>query len=260
MTSERSGRLYPEIPDEGIIDIHCHLIPGVDDGCPTLEDSIACIQRLIRNGFSGSICTPHAVFDDFPGNVPSRIAQKVEELSARLKEHGIEYALWAGAEVRLNPSTLGWFDQYGVATLGNSCCALIDTWDSNWPRAAEQVIDFLQEQQYQPILAHPERMLLPDANMEPLLDYLQSRGVWLQGNLNSLAGGEGRAARERMRKWLAEDRYFVIASDLHRPWDMDGRMEGIEILEREVGAAKRKMLLCDRPREILSSQQVRITS
>ena len=101
----------------GFIDLHSHLLPGIDDGCVTLEQSLACVRRLMERGFTGTACTPHIWLEQFPANVPANISRWVEELSGHLGEQGLEYRLWPGGEVRIARDTVAWFEEHGVPTL-----------------------------------------------------------------------------------------------------------------------------------------------
>lgn len=235
----------------GRIDLHSHLLPGVDDGCCAVEESLACVERLIEAGFVGTVCTPHIWLEQFPASVPANIAQWVTALAAEIQEAGLPYRLWSGGEVRLADNTVRWFKEHGVPTLGEGRCVLIDYWGVEWPRFADEAVDYLLRHGYQPILAHPERMNLPETDMDQLLASLARCGVRLQGNLNSMLGGEGQGARERMERWLAEDRYWVLASDMHDVDGLEARLAAVANVEQLVGAEATSRMLARRPREIV---------
>ncbi|HVW00383.1 MAG TPA: CpsB/CapC family capsule biosynthesis tyrosine phosphatase [Planctomycetaceae bacterium] len=235
----------------GRIDLHSHLLPGIDDGCTSLAESLACVRRLLDAGYVGSVCTPHVTYYQFPRNTPEAIAGWVADLQAEIDAAGLEYRLWTGGEVRIAEETAAWLDAVGVPTLGDSRYVLIDWWNRTWPNFCYELCEFLMDREYRPILAHPERMGLEEAELWEVLAELQRMGVRLQGNLNSLSGGEGPQAADWARRLLAEDRYFLIASDMHRPHALDGRIAGLEELEKLVGAEKAAELLEHRPRQIL---------
>ena len=91
-----------------------------------------------------------------------------------------------------------------------------------------------------------------DAELSRILDALQQMGVRLQGNFNSLSGGEGPAAEEWARRLLREDRYYLMASDMHHPGSLEGRFNGLRWLEEELGPAKTSQILEERPQALLS--------
>lgn len=235
----------------GYLDLHSHLLPGIDDGCRNLEDSFACVRRLLGHGFVGTVCTPHYWFEQFGNNSPAIIRDLVAGLQEKLAAEGLKYSLWAGGEVRICEDTIRSFKQHGIPTLGPSNFVLIDFWGYTWPRCGDEVVDYLLSNDFQPILAHPERMALDDTELFILLESLMAKGVRLQGNLNSISGGEGRLAQERIFQLLEEDKIFLIATDMHQPHALDGRMEGIDILSQKVGEAKVNQYIQERPADIL---------
>ena len=245
------GRMAESL-SRGFIDLHSHLIPGVDDGCRRVRDSLACIRRLMEEGFAGSVCTPHVWPDLYPANTPQAICHWVDDLRGAASAAGLDYPLWPGGEIRIAPGMMDWFDRHGVPTLGESRCVLIDYWGGDWPPFADEFIDWLIAGGYQPILAHPERMGLADDALSHLADGLIDRGVWLQGNLRSLAGGEGRQAQLQLESLVEGGRVFALATDTHGPRDIDGRLAGIASLRRLQPDAD-ETLLGTRPREVLGN-------
>lgn len=240
------------LPEHGWIDIHSHLLPGIDDGCQTLEESLECVDRLKQRGFVGSVCTPHFWPFHFPMNSPERITAGVLKLQQQLESRGITYALWSGAEVRIDQDTISWMQRWGVPVLGGSRCVLVDYWGITWERYVDDTLDFLLDSGYQPILAHPERMGFDDAEMEAAVASVQQRGVWLQGNFNSLTGNEGRTAERWVRRLLADDRYHLLAMDMHRPDSLTSRFQGMIHVEAEFGGDRLHALLHERPRSVLT--------
>ena len=238
------------VPPTGRIDIHSHILPGLDDGCRDLNESLACVQRLREAGFVGSICTPHVWIDMFPDNVPQRIAAETQRLQRELHDRGIDYTLWPGAEVRLYDGIIDWFKAYGVPTLAESRCVLVDFWDQVWPRWAESVFGWPLEHDYQPILAHPERMPARQ-NLDAHLAKLEAMGVWLQGNALCMTGEEGYHADHFVRQLLAQNRYKLIALDMHRPETLDARLDGLTLIEMEQGKATLSRLIEQAPRELV---------
>ncbi len=190
----------------------------------------------------------------FPGNTPQRIAELVSQLRQVLASHQLDYELWEGAEVRLAEDTLQWFRRVGVPTLGPSRCVLVDHWGHDWPAYAQGVIDHLLQEDYQPILAHPERMCLEPETWEPLIDRLLDQGVWLQGNFNSFAGGEGQRAVRWLEQLLASGQIRVMALDMHRPHSLVGRLTGLAEFAQQFGQERLTTMIAEQPRAILAHQ------
>ena len=242
----------PPIPPTGFIDLHCHLLPGIDDGCQTLAQSLECVAAWLEAGFVGSACTPHLGPSWYQTNTPDNIARWVSEFRRKLAEAGLAYSIWDGGEVRISAETIEWFSYWGLPTLGPGRCVLLDWWGDYWPDFATETCRFLLDNGYQPILAHPERMGLADGDLEAALDELERAGVWLQGTLNSLSGGEGETAQRRARQLLRDDRYYLLATDTHTPNGLPGRLRGLAALSSEFGAERMATLLEARPREVLT--------
>lgn len=237
----------------GRIDLHSHLLPGVDDGCAELEESLECVRQLLANGFCGTVCTPHVWPVEYRRNTPGRIAAAVDRLEAKLAQTGLDYKLWPGAEVRIDADAVAWLEEHGVPTLAASRYVLIDWFGYDWPKFGDELVGWLQARGYRPVLAHPERLWLPEPDWTELLNTLQSQGVLLQGNLNSLSGGEGDEAQARGLRLLAEGRYTALALDMHGPDTLPGRFGGIEVALENVGRRQVDELLCERPLEMVGS-------
>jgi protein-tyrosine phosphatase len=232
------------------IDVHSHMLPGIDDGCEDIEQSLESIARLQAYGYVGSVCTPHIWPELFPGNTPSHIQGLTIQLQRELEARDIDYRLWPGGELRLFKGAIKWLQQHGVPTLAGTRYVLCDLWEDRWPRHADQTLDYLLEEGYTPILAHPERMNL-DGKLPTQLDRLAERSVLLQGNFNCFTGVEGPLAAERVRRFLHEDRYSLMAMDMHRPEVLDTRIEGLEIMAEEFGVAEVDRLTDQAPRRLL---------
>lgn len=241
----------PPLPAVGRIDLHSHLLPGIDDGCESVDESLACVRRLLAGGYIGAVCTPHVTRESFPDNTPENIAADVVELRGEIARAGLEFWLWPGGEVRLTASTIDWFEEAGVPTLGNGRTVLVDFWGRRWPLHATEACRWLIDRGYEVLLAHPERMDFLAADLAKILDELAELGVRLQGNLNSLSGHEGEEARKWSEKLLLADRYLALASDTHDPDGIDGRVQGIARAERLVGTQRLVELLETEPRRLL---------
>lgn len=239
------------------IDLHSHLIPGVDDGCGRIDETLACIGRLQTAGFVGSVCTPHVWPDLYPANTLGAVRGRVEELRGELLRAGVDYQLWPGGEVRIAPATSGWLARQGVPTLGPSRYVLIDYWGGNWPPFADELVDWLLDREYVPMLAHPERMGLDDAQLTRIVESLARRGVLLQGNLRSLAGGEGPQARAQLQGLLQQGQVYALATDTHGAADVDGRLAGLKVLDELLGPEASEKMLGMRPSEIVGVQWAR---
>lgn len=238
------------MPEPGRIDIHCHLLPAIDDGCVTADDAALTIERLIERGYSTSICTPHIWPDMYPAITPARVDEWTRALGAFLRERGIEYELLSGAEVRLFKGAVKWFQTHGVPTLGPSNLVLLDSWDAKFPRHAFKTIDWLLDEGYRPVLAHPERAQIGD-KIDDVMARLSARGVLFQGNLMPFAGLDVPCSDTLAWRFLDEGRYAMLALDLHRPDTLDDRLLGLDLVAQHIGDEALERLTSHAPRRLL---------
>ncbi|NJL11983.1 MAG: capsular biosynthesis protein [Microscillaceae bacterium] len=196
------------------VDVHSHLLPGIDDGARTLEESLGLLKGFWQMGYQKVITTPH-IMGDFYRNTPAIIRQKEEEVRKALLEAGIPIALEAAAEYYLDEWFIHLLEQRKeILTFGNKYL-LFETGFANMPHQLFEVIFEMQTQGYQPILAHPERYVYLQENPNKL-DKIVERGVGLQINLNSLNGFYGPTVKELAEKILASYPVKLLGSDCHK--------------------------------------------
>lgn len=235
--TEASGPSNPMAkapPPAGLIDLHSHILPGIDDGCADLDETLASIAQLQAHGYSASFCTPHHWPQAFPHIIPPHITIWLDQLNEDLHAAGVEYMLYPGGELRLFPGVIEWCEQNGVPTLGPSRWVLIDFWEKKWRKWIDQSLDWLQAQGYGIIWAHPERSVTAKHFDKHLTD-MQSRGVLLQTNLSSLTGANGPIAEDIGSGLLQDGRLTFLALDMHRPEALEERLEGLAVARELVG-------------------------
>lgn len=193
---------------KGATDWHSHILPGVDDGIQTLEDSLDVLAYYEKIGIREVWLTPH-IMEDMPNTV--------EDLRARYEELQEAYR----GPVKLNLAAENMMDNLfnerldanellPIGPKGDHL--LVETSYYQPPIDLHGTLERVREKGYQPILAHPERYrYMGDADY----DYLHARGVKLQMNIVSLAGGYGRTAQEKAQMMLSKGYYSFFGSDLH---------------------------------------------
>ena len=252
MTPDPNPQPQPTIPP-GRIDIHSHILPGIDDGCTTVAESLESIRLLKDHGYVGTICTPHCWPQNYPHITPMHIKVWRDALADEIEKAGLEYQLWTGGELRIFPNAIPWMKQHGVPTLADSRYVLCDFWEPKWRDWIDVTLDWLIAEGYTPILAHPERSPTRN-NYESHLDRLVEKGVILQGNLRCFTGEEGHYPDQTIRQYMNEGRYTLLALDMHRPDVLQGRLDGIglaaeefgvELVESMIDAEVRRLLFLD---------------
>ena len=233
----------------GRIDVHSHLLPGLDDGCRTVEESIACAKLMVESGYTHSFCTPH-IWPNLPDNSVAKIPQQVAVLQVALNGAGVPLKLIPGGEINLRADT-PWTPVEALVSYGMlRKFVLIDLWAERIPPFFEPAIKWFQALNFQVVLAHPERMAAVQRQPE-LADYFAEIGLLLQGNLQCFSDPVGSPTRTTVERYLLEGRYFMLGSDLHNLASLPMRLEG---LRRAIGLAGEKTvnhLTVENPRRLL---------
>ena len=211
--SEERRTEPPTIPP--LVDLHCHVLPGIDDGPPSAEESVAFARGLADDGVRVAAATPH-LRDDHPGVVPAELASRCRELSERLAEEEIPLEVVPGGEWDLVRGIEASDEDLRLASYGQrGSDLLVETPYGPLPSTFESLLFELQVKGYRVLLAHPERNPTLREDLDRLADLVQ-RGALVQVTAQSLVAppGKSRSARAA-RKILERDLCHVIASDGH---------------------------------------------
>jgi protein-tyrosine phosphatase len=239
----------------GVIDLHCHLLPGIDDGPPTLDGSLELARALVADGIEVVAATPH-VRDDHPSVVPGELAGRCAALRAALAADGIELDVVPGGELDLARGLEASPDELRLISYGQTGrYLLVETPYAGLSSLFEEQLFELELLGFRLLLAHPERNPTFQEDPERLAE-IASRGVLLQVTASSLVQNDrrsrsGRLARALVRRGLAH----VIASDAHGPWvDRAPISDAVEVARRLAGEHAESMA-CDTPAAILAGEQ-----
>jgi protein-tyrosine phosphatase len=214
-----------------VIDLHCHVLPGLDDGPAEIDDSIALVRLAAADGTRTIVATPH-VREDYPFAL-AEIAIGVKALNDSLERAGIDVRIVAGAEVAI--SRLSQLDDETLNTvaLGGSSSMLVESPYQQATDMLEDTLFNLQLRGFRPVLAHPERspsfMKNPDR-----LAQLVDRGVLCSVTAASMAGRFGRTVQRFSKVLFERGLVHDVASDAHNLRSRaPGLTAGFRILDRE---------------------------
>jgi protein-tyrosine phosphatase len=236
-----------------MIDLHSHILPGIDDGAATLDISVQMLQMASRLGFHTIVATPH-LHERIDPTYQERIDHVFTALRVFASKMNIDLML--GFEVSLTQDLDQRLTGGEPATLGGSNAVLVDVPFVGWPLHAEESFFRVQTAGFRPILAHPERYEEIQRNPERALELVE-RGVMLQVTTGSFAGIFGRAAQKTAEMLLQEKAVHVVASDAHSAGQRFMAVEpGLSQLRELVEASGLERLTTRNPRAILSNQQV----
>lgn len=239
-----------------MIDLHSHLLPGIDDGAPDLATALELAKIAVKDGITHMVCTPHI----HPGrydNTPASIAQALTELQQGLAEQQINLVISAAAEVRFGMELMLAVKQNSIPFLGEwqgKPVLLLEFPHGEIPFGAERLTAWLIQQGIKPIIAHPERnkgLLRAPEKLKPFLE----QGCLLQVTAGAVAGRFGEAAQELAHTLLKEDKVTILASDAHniehRPPILSQGRDAAAAIIGEVAAQR---LVVDNPWQIAQSK------
>ena len=194
-------------------DMHCHLIPRVDDGSKCIEESIECLQTLQAVGFNKVIITPHFQYPRFP-NDEDDIRHRYEEVKQQAKEQGVEIELRGiGGEYRIDSGFQARLDNPRFLKIGDKYVLVEFSLHQQMMGSDEMIFD-LQMKGYDVILAHPERY--PYMNINGMrMEQLKNQGVFFQINALSLGGFYGDDAKQRAYGMLERGWVEFMGTDTH---------------------------------------------
>ncbi len=235
-----------------MIDLHCHLLPGIDDGAPDLEVALAMARMAAADGVTTTCCTPH-IYPGLYENSGPDILWRVDDLRTALATAGVPLGLSHGADVHLVPEVLSGLRTGRVLPLAGSRYVLIEPSHTvRPPRFLESVFE-LTAAGYVSIITHPERLTWVDQHYDDFIA-LARGGAWLQITGGALLGRFGPKATKYAERFVGDGWCDVIASDGHST----GRRapvlaEARARAERLMGADEARRMVVDRPEAVLAN-------
>ncbi len=234
-----------------MIDIHSHILPGLDDGSKNMAETLGMVRQLHEAGFKTFIATPH-VLEGRDCLSPPEILATTEQVRERVAEAGIPVEILPGAENYIFPDLAKWARAGKLLTLGNTGkYILVELPMLEIPHYTDQVFFELQVLGITPVLAHLERNKGLSAEPERILAWAK-KGILFQLNLRSLSGHYGPQARQLAEIMLNSDLIHVIGSDAHRVSRSElTYFEGLQSIKEIVGEERYQELTRLNPQTIL---------
>lgn len=201
-----------------MIDIHSHILPGIDDGARNVDESLDILRGLAEQGITEVICTPHYIPESSQISTKAKNKKLLAELQQKVKEKQINIKLYLGNEIYIDRDITKLIRAKKISPLNDSKYLLIELPMSGKFAQYEDIFVSLQEKGWKVILAHPERYHSFQNDYNKALE-LHKQGVLLQCNLGSLIGQYGRQAQKLARKLAKEKLIFCFGTDIHRRRD-----------------------------------------
>jgi protein-tyrosine phosphatase len=235
-----------------VIDLHTHVLPGVDDGCQTLEESVELARAAAADGITALAATPHVRFD-YPTE-PATMERLVGEVRAAVAAAGVGIEILPGGELALDVlDQLAPDDVRRFGLGGNPDLVLLEFPYAGWPLGLDGTVVRLQAEGKRIVLGHPERNAEVQSEPESLAD-LVARGVLVQVTAASLDGRLGGSSKRAARALLDRGLAHLLASDAHTP---DVRRGGLRSAAAAVGNdALARWLTVDVPRALIAGERL----
>jgi len=198
-----------------MIDLHCHILPFLDDGPKSFDESITMVKQAISDGIHTLVATPHHL-DGLFLNSRKQIANHIEMLKNRLENENIDITILQGMEVHLCKTIWQYFESGEAFGINHTPYVLLELPGQSIPPQLKNEIFELQVRGYKPIIAHPERNLVIQTH-EVIIYDLVSWGVFVQITASSLFGFYGPIAQKCAKLYLKNRIAHLIASDAHSP-------------------------------------------
>jgi len=211
---KNKNKNYSKIPRGTLkVDMHSHLLPGIDDGSQSLEESIALIKQMAGLGYQKLVTTPH-VMSDYYRNTPEIILSKLAEVREAVAAEGLSIQIEAAAEYYLDEFIMDSLrNNDRLLTFGNNYL-LFETSFMNACSYLDDAVFMMQSSGYQPVLAHPERYVYLFDKFDELVR-LREKGVHLQVNLNSLNGYYSKNSKKIAERLIEEKMISFLGTDCH---------------------------------------------
>ena len=237
-----------------MIDLHCHLLPGIDDGAAALEVSLEMARIAVEDGISVTACTPHI----YPGlfeNTGPDILRRVEALREDLEHHGVALRITSGADIQMVPELVAGLNSNAMPTLGGSRYFLFEPPHHTVPAGFAELLFNALASGYVPVITHPERLTWLDDEHYPWFQEAAWRGAWLQLTSGAVTGRFGRRARYWSERFLDDGLVHILATDAHEPVHRPPLLsEGRDAAVRWVGAEEAEAMVLHRPAAVLEDR------
>lgn len=240
-----------------MIDFHSHIIPNIDDGSRSIEETFNLLKEAKEAGFEGIVLTSHYIEDYYQTDVPER-DMWVKAISENLGAKGIDIDLYLGNEVYMTENMMQLLIDGKASTINNSCYVLFEMPLNAEPMNMYDVIYSLQGNKLIPVLAHPERYSFIQKEPELVYDLIQ-KGVLMQANYGSILGQYGKNAQFIVRKFLENNMIHFLGSDVHRQNTVYKVIpQALKEIEEIVGASKLEELTTKNPKLALQNKRIDI--
>lgn len=237
-----------------MIDIHSHIIPNVDDGARSVEETFNILKEAQEAGFTDVILTSHFLLNYYETNAQELIFWK-EKLQEVLKKQGTKINLHSGMEIYITNQMEELLENKKILTLANSRYMLIELPLATNVKYFDYVVYYLEAKGIKPIIAHPERYKCVQKDPDIVEGYIE-KGCLIQCNYGSIVNLYGREAEKTIKTLLKKNQVHFLGSDVHRE---NGTyliiLDAIKKIRKIIGENKINELTTINPKKILQNEE-----
>ncbi len=237
-----------------MIDIHSHIIPNVDDGARSVEETFNILKEAQEAGFTDVILTSHFLLNYYETNAQELIFWK-EKLQEVLKKQGTKINLHSGMEIYITNQMEELLENKKILTVANSGYMLIELPLATNVKYFDYVVYYLEAKGIKPIIAHPERYKCVQKDPDIVEEYIE-KGCLIQCNYGSIVNLYGREAEKTIKTLLKKNQVHFLGSDVHRE---NGTyliiLDAIKKIRKIIGENKINELTTINPKKILQNEE-----
>ena len=240
-----------------MIDIHSHILPNIDDGARSIEETFNLIKEAQKAGFEAIISTSHYMENYYETDVPEREVW-VKAICENLQTKNIETNLYLGNEIYFSDNIIELLEQRKASTINDTSYVLFELPLNAEPMNLYDVVYEMLQYKLVPILAHPERYSYVQKDPDLVYDLIE-KGVLMQSNYGSIIGQYGEKAQIIVRKFFENNMVHFLGSDVHRPNTIYPKIPQIlKEIESIIGPEKLEELTTKNPKLLLNNKKIEI--
>ena len=240
-----------------MIDIHSHILPNIDDGSKSVEETFELLKEAKQAGFDEIISTSHYMEEYYEVNVAERETW-VNAISQNLHRVDLDLKLYLGSEIYITDNIIKLLEEGKASSINNSNYVLFELPLNSRPMNLYDVVYEMLQNRIVPVLAHPERYLFVQKEPEIIYELIQ-KGVLMQANYGSILGRYGEKASLIVQKLLEHNMIHFLGSDVHKPNTIYPQVpEALRIIKIIVGEEKLRELTEINPKLVLQNKAIEI--
>ena len=240
-----------------MIDFHSHILPNIDDGSRSIEETFNLIKEAKNVGFDGIVSTSHYMENYYETNVPEREVW-INAIYENLQVKNMDIRLYLGNEIYLSENIIKLLEEGKASTINDTSYVLFEMPLNAEPLNLYDIVYEMMQYKLVPILAHPERYSFVQKDPELIYDLIQ-KGVLMQANYGSIIGQYGEKAKIIVKKFFKNNMIHFLGTDVHRQNTIYPRIpEALAQINELIGEEKLKELSTTNPSLALKNKRIDI--